>query len=110
MFSVFVKVLQDKDRLKKAFVGTGAHLGFSVYSPLENSEILVLNFNFLSLKFYTNLDISLLFFSGDYSFITWYCQHSCSVSAVYNDCIAVLLVWLFMGMQAGHVGTRMYRP
>lgn len=83
---------------------------FSMYSSLEDSEIVVLTCNFSSLKFYTNLDISLLCFSVDCSVITWYCQPTCSVSAVCSDCIAVLLVWLFMGMQAGSYGTRMYRP
>lgn len=55
-------------------------------SSLEDSEIIVLTCNFLPFKFCTNLDISLLFFSADSSGITWYCQPTCSVSAVYNDC------------------------
>lgn len=86
---------------------------FSMYSSLEDSDIIVLAClacNFLSFKFYTNLGISLLFFPADLSCITWYCQPTCSVSAVYNNWVAVLLVWLFMGTQAGSYGTRMYRP
>lgn len=62
-----------------------------MYSSLEDSEIIVLTCNFLSFKFYTNLDISLLFFSADSSGVTWYCQPTCSVSAVYNDCACVVI-------------------